>query len=150
MATSNINFNFNKKKKFTIDGDENKVIELDTSDVGIVTRLNDSMTKINELEKKQERLTELSSQNDDTAALDFTQLFSEVEREMRDIIDYIFDSSVADTILGKSSVFSPVNGKYKFEQIIDVLLGLYETDIKKETSKINTEHINKHTAKYVK
>lgn len=150
MAAKNINFGFDNKKRFTIDGDENKVIELDTSDVGIVTRLSDSMEKIKELEKKQEKLMELSAQENDTAALDFTTLFAEVEGDMRGIIDYVFDSPVTDTILGKSSVFSPVNGKYKFEQILDVLLDLYETDIKKETSKINTAHIKKHTAKYVK
>lgn len=150
MAASNINFNFNKKKTFTIDGDENKLIELDTSDVGVITRLNDSIAKIKELEKKQEKLTELSKQEDDIAAFDFTRLFAEVESDMRGIIDHIFDSPVADTILGTSSVFSPVNGKYKFEQIIDVLLGLYEADIKKETAKINRAHIGKHTDKYVK
>ena len=145
---ANINFGFDKKKSFTIDGDENRVIYLDTADVGIVNRLNDSMSTIHELEKKQERLSDMSK--DDGTLVDFTTLFAEVERDMRGVIDSIFDSPVSDTILGNSSVFSPVNGRYKFEAIIETLLDLYEADIKKETGKINKAHIAKHTAKYAK
>lgn len=146
MAAKNVNFNLNTRKKFTVDGDENNVIELDTSDIGIVTRLNESMKTISEIEKKQERLTELA-QNEDSA-LDFTALFAETERDMRGVMDYVFDSPVSDAILGNSSIFSPVGDKYKFEQILDTLLGLYEADIRNGAARINKANIRRHTAKY--
>lgn len=146
---ANINFGFDTKKSFTIDGDENRVIYLDTADVGIVKRFNDSISQINELEKKWEKLTDMSTDNEGDY-VDFTTLFAEVERDIRDIIDRIFDSPVSDTILGNSSAFSPVGGNYKFEQIINTLIGLYEADIKNEADKINKAHISKHTAKYTK
>lgn len=148
--SNNINFNFNKKKKFTIDGDENRVIELDTFDVGVVKRFNDNFEKIEELQEKQAKLTELAKNEKDNAALDFSKLFAEIEKDIRMIIDHIFDSPVSDVILGNSSAFSPSNGKFKFEEIIDVLSSLYEKDIQAETQKINMSHIRKHTDKYKK
>lgn len=36
----NLSFGLPKRKKFTIDGDENRVVELDTSDTGIMARWN--------------------------------------------------------------------------------------------------------------
>lgn len=148
MATNNLNFGFNKKKRFTIDGDENRVIELDTSDVGVVTRLEKSVDKITELQAKQDELTKLSE--DEDTALDFTKLFSEIEADMRGIIDEIFDTPVCDAILGKSSVFSPVNGRYKFEQLIETLLDQYGKDIAAEAKKINKSKVAAKTAQYKK
>ncbi len=148
MATNNLNFGFNNKKRFTIDGDENRVIELDTSDVGVVSRLEKSVDKITALQEKQDELTKLSE--DENTALDFTKLFSEIETDMRGIIDEIFDTPVCDAILGNSSVFSPVNGRYKFEQLIETLLDQYGKDISAEAKKINKSKVAAKTAQYKK
>ena len=161
---SNINLNISTRKKFTIDGDATRIIELDVHDLALVTRLSDSIKRMDALTAEWEKLgkiVETSSVEDiedDIAvdaivkeAEDFSAQFNKVENEMRDIIEFIFDcDGMCATILGNSSIFSPVNGKYKYEQIIDVLTGLYEDSIEKEAKKINTRKVEAKTSKYIK
>lgn len=155
----NITFEVNTREKFFVDGDENRVIELDVNDVNLVNRLTDAVPKMQELDK---RWTELNKSaeaiqiGEDVAenleeVNNFSATFKSIETEIRKILDDAFDSpGMSDTILGTTSAFSPVNGKFKYEQIIDVLVGLYETNIKKEAEKFNRTKVKKKTAKYIK
>lgn len=158
MAKS-ITFNVETKEEFFIDGDENRVIKLDTHDINLVNRLTDAIPKMQALDKRWSALTEaagvLQESEDIEDTLEDVNKFSEtlksIEREIRDILDEAFDSpGMSDTVLGEASAFSPVNGKFKYEQIIDVLVGLYEEDIKKEADKFNRTKVKKKTAKYIK
>lgn len=161
--TDNINLNISTRRKFTIDGDRDKVIFLDVNDLALVNRLSESITKMDELKDEWEKLEKLGDTSSevlegdeaDEALLkevkDFSEQFTTVENKMRDIIDYIFDcEGLCQTVVGNSSVFSPVNGTYKFEQIIDVLTGLYEDSIGKEVKKLNTKKVEKKTSKYIR
>lgn len=161
---SNINLNISTRKKFTIDGDATRVIELDIHDLALVTRLSDSLQRMDALTAEWEKLGNMVGNStvddveDDTAvdviikeSKDFSDQFNLIETEMRNIIEFIFDcDGMCKTILGNSSVFSPVNGKYKYEQIIDVLTGLYEDSIEKEAKKINARKVEAKTSKYIK
>lgn len=138
----NLNFGLDTKKRFTIDGDESRVIEIDTSDFGIVTRYKESMAKIDEFAKKH------SDISGDSTLEDVADKLAEMDNGICDIIDFIFGAKVARTILNGASAFSPVGDKYKFEQIILVLLDQCEADIKKSAEKINKAHVTKHTGKY--
>ena len=159
MAEQNINLNISTRKRFTIDGDLNRVIELDVNDLNLVTRLSDSIKQMDELKVEWEKLEKMADEptedESDTALLrtvdDFSNQFTLIEKRMREIIDFIFDSAgLCDTVLGASSIFSPVNGKYKYEQIIDVLTGLYESTIEKEAKKVNSRKVESRTSKYTK
>lgn len=160
MTEQNINLNISTRKRFTIDGDLNKVIELDVNDLNLVTRLSDSIKKMDSLKSEWEKLEHIAdnttTEGEDEEALlrgvdDFSNQFSLIESQMRGIIDFIFDSEgLSDTILGASSIFSPAGGKYKYEQIIDVLTGLYENAIEKEAKKINARKVEVRTSKYTK
>lgn len=159
---NNINLNITTRKRFTIDGDLNRVIELDVHDLALITRLSDSIHKMDALKEEWEKLDKMAvegtkSDTDevDDALLrsidDFSNQFNSVESQMREVVDFIFDSEgLCETVLGGSSIFSPANGKYKYEQIIDVLTGLYEDTIEKEAKKINTRKIETRTSKYTK
>lgn len=158
----NINLGISTRQKFTIDGDRDRVIYLDTHDLGLVNRLSESVKQMDELQEEWEKLDALNdvdSENindvdDDSlrkSITDFSEQFKSIETKMRGIIEYIFDCpGLCDTVLGNSSVFSPVNGNYKFEQIIDVLSGLYEDSIEREAKKINKRTVEKKTSKYIR
>lgn len=162
----NINLNVNTRRKFTIDGDRDRVIYLDVNDLALVSRLADSVKRMEELKDDWEKLNtesvaqsiENTEENDgemDESLLkevtDFSEGFTTVENKMRDIIDYVFDcEGLCQTVVGNSSVFSPTNGVYKFEQIIDVLSGLYEDSIEKEAKKINKQKVAQKTSKYIR
>ncbi len=158
MAKS-ITFKVETREKFFIDGDENRAIELDINDVNLVNRLTDAIPKMQALDKRwselnvaanamktgdnvEENLEEINK---------FSSTFKSIETEIRAILDDTFDSpGMSDTILGTTSAFSPVNGKFKYEQIIDVLVGLYENSIKREAEKFNRTKVRNKTAKYIK
>lgn len=156
---NNINLNISTRKRFTIDNDLNKVVELDVHDLALINRLSESIKKMDELKDDWEKLekmanSEVSDEVDDALLReveDFSQQFNLIETRMREIVDYIFDCpGLCITVLGASSIFSPVNGKYKYEQIIDVFTGLYEDTIEKEAKKINTRKVEARTSKYIK
>jgi hypothetical protein len=68
---------------------------------------------------------------------------------MRDLMDYIFDSNVSEICAPSGSMYDPINGQFRFEHIINILAGLYETDIESELTSI-AKRVQKHTNKYSK
>lgn len=161
---NNINLNITTRKKFTIDNDKSRVIELDTHDLALVNRLSESVKRMDALKEDWEKLEKLANISDDVeisdedvddallkGVTDFSEQFALVETKMRDIVDYVFDCpGLCQTVVGNASVFSPVNGAYKFEQIIDVLTELYEDSIEKEAKKINKQKVDAKTSKYIR
>ena len=147
-----------KKKRFSVGGDVNNVVELDTSDLGVANRLSKSMKDFKDLENKWNALNESANTIIDTDDMevamqsteDFSKQFDELELQVRGLIDKVFDSEVADKCLGSSSAFSPINGYFKYEHIITALLNCYEQQIKDEAPKFNARKINKYTNKYIK
>ena len=157
--TGNIDLGYSiKKKRFSVGGDVNNVVELDTSDLSVANRLSKSMKDFKELEEKWNALNESADTIVETEDVDvamksteeFSKQFDELESRIRDLIDFVFDSQVADKCLGNSSAFSPVNGYFKYEHIITALLNCYEQQIKDEAPKFNSRKISKYTNKYIK
>lgn len=164
----NLKIGVNTRQKFSIDDDENRIIELDTKDVGIADRFARAIKRMEALEQKWVRLRESAELAEKAAANiqesaevineeDFDKIsafsdnYQEVDREMRDILDEVFDCpGMCDTILGNTCTFSIINGRYKYEQIMDVLIGVYEAEIKSEVNKLNKARIADKTKKYTK
>lgn len=161
---NNINLNITTRKRFTIDNDKSRVIELDTHDLALVNRLSDSIKRMNALKDDWEKLENTANTSDEVEVseedvennllkevTDFSDQFAVIEAKMRDIVDYIFDCpGLCQTVVGNASIFSPANGAYKFEQIIDVLTSLYEESIEKEAKKINKQKVEAKTSKYIR
>lgn len=147
MATTNnvIDLSILKRKSFQV-GD--KTLELDTSDLKILSRFEDMYPK---LLAESDRISELgdviSSDNPDTESL--SAALDSVDKTMREAIDYIFDSNVCEICMDHGSVFDPIDGKYRFEHVIDAILPLYEKNLADETRKIQNR-IKTHTSKYTK
>jgi len=143
MATNkiaNIDLSITRKKQFTIDGDENRIIELNTSDMSILSRIQDSYQKLEDLSNRAMSMSD--SDFEETA-----KTLKEIDGEMRDLINYIFDSDIADTCAPEGTMYDVFNGQFRFEHILDRLISLYENNMDKEY-KLMQKNIKKYTDKY--
>lgn len=137
-----IDLSVTKKKQFRIDGDDSRIIELNTSDMLIIERLNEVYPKLESLSVK---TTELNSDDIDGGI----KALKDIDKEMRELLDYVFDSPISSICAPDGSMYDLFNGEFRFEHIITVLLNLYEENIAKEFNNME-KRINKHTAKYTK
>jgi hypothetical protein len=143
-----------QKQTIQLNGNPEKVIELDLGDSNIITRLSEGVDKIENLVKERQNLHELLANGNDSDESNISYYknlaskFKELENSMRGIINEIFDFDVCTPFLGTSSVFSIKNGEFAYERIINSLMGLYEDSIQKENNKLK-ERLSKHTDKYL-
>lgn len=145
-----------RKKKFRINGDRDKTLELNTSDMNIIPRLEESYPKLLELvDDASAKLTDsisVDTDGEDDEEVDLAPIadtLRSIDNEMRKWVDYIFDANVSDVCVENGSMYDIFNGKFRFEYIIDVISGLYEENLKKEFNNMSNR-IKKHTGKYKK
>lgn len=147
-AINNIDLSVLKRKEFTINGDPTKVLKLNTSDLSMVTRLQALYPKLQTLAK--EALNEFAvedSEDIDTFLAKTSASLKKIDGEMRVLIDTLFDSNVSEMCAPEGTMYDPIEGKLRFEYIIEILSQLYENDLKEEIKK-TTAHISKYTDKY--
>lgn len=85
MSMQSIDFNSGNYKEYAINGDENRVIRINVSDVGIITRIQDAMSKADNIaEEVSER-----EKNEDR-----TQLLKEYDQRAREMVNDIFNRCV--------------------------------------------------------
>ncbi len=130
------------KQRFTINGDESKYIEFNPNDDGILTRLRNIQ---NEIEKRQNELSKIERVDREKT----TSMLSDLDKFIRNKIDYLFDSDVSNIVFGNTSCLSTLNGVPLYERFIDAVLPILEKNIKTEMKKSNTR-IEKYAGKYVK
>lgn len=161
----NIDLGFStKKKRFSVGGDPNVVIEFDPSDLGVANRLSKALPKFKELEDEWKDLNaeaeslettniedEQGAETAKTTIESISIKLDKLEKDVRDLLDNVFDSAVADKLLGNSSAFSPVNGYLKYEHIITAMLKCFEQHVQDEAPKFNARKVTqKYTHKYIK
>lgn len=140
------------KKSFRIDGDNNRILELDTSDINVITRMETALPKLNKLasEASKELTEDVTDEDSDVSLMKGTsETLKKIDADMRDLIDEIFDSNVSEMCAPVANLYSPYNGKFLFEHIIETIGNLYTENISKEFEKIS-DRVNKHTKKYVR
>lgn len=141
-----------RKKRFTINDDENKVLELNTSDLSITTRLSESYPRLVELANSITTISDGVSETDENIVEDLSimsQNLKKIDAQMREIIDYIFDSNVSELCASDGSMYDPIGGELRYEHILTILMGLYEENLAKEMKAVQAK-MKKHTAKYTK
>ena len=137
------------KQKFRINGDNRYIIELDVHDLGITSRLSDAYPKlVDAVKEAQQKVTSIDEASDE-ALMQISTTLVEIDKKMRDLIDYIFDSPVSAVCAPSGTLYDPVNGQFKFEIILSALLGLYTANINSEFKKMQ-DNVSKHTNKYTK
>lgn len=129
------------REKFRINGDDNLILELNTTDMGILDRLENGYQKLNDYTKQVAQFEE-----DDEHSL--SEFLKQTDIKMREIVDYIFDSNVSETCCAGGTMLDPKNGMYRFEHIINALTNLYKNNINSEYQKMRAR-VKSQTDKYI-
>lgn len=153
MAEDIRNISLSNKKTFSIDGDLTRTIQLDTSDMNILVRMEEVYPEIERLAvEAADKIvsTKKTDKEDGEESVEISSLVTvlkEIDNKMREKLNYIFASDVADACEPKGNMYDVVGGEFRFEHIIGVLSRLYANDITSEFKKMQTR-VKKHTEKY--
>ena len=143
-----IEFKETQKKRFRLDRDNNRIIELNTSDLTIIKRLEDAYPRLMDFVGEAQNDISSKETDEDMANAALAQL-PIIDAKMRELIDYIFDSKISDKVAPDGSMYDLFNGKFRFEYVIEKLLDLYDTNFTKEYDALK-HNLSKHTSKYTK
>lgn len=130
-----------KRQRFRINGDNNAIISLDLSDNSVYDRLNEAYPKMLDM-LAQYQGKELS---DDEAI----EALKTVDADIRKLVNYIFDSEVADICCPSGYMIDLVEGRFRFEHLVERLTKLYSDNLYKEFRTMKAR-LSKHTDKYTK
>ena len=135
-----------RKKRIRIDGDDNRILEINPSDLGLITRLHKIEPKLDELAQKALTLDNLdvdkfTEEGDDTFAK-FATTLEEIDTEMRNLMDELFQANVSEVCACDGSMFDPINGSTRYEIILGALLQLYDEDVTRELEKDSNQSMN--------
>jgi len=154
MAEEIRNISLSNKRSFSIDGDLNRIIFLDTSDMNILVRLEEVYPEIERLAVEAAdkivatKQTNKEEGEENSEKLDsLVTVLKEIDKKMREKLNYIFASDIADACEPTGNMYDAVGGEFRFEHIIGVLSQLYANDINSEFKKMQ-ERVKKHTEKY--
>lgn len=145
-----INLNVTQKQQIRLDGDDNRIIELDTGDLTILNRLREVYPRLSELGIKGFEINDVDEDTPIEAVDNMLSALKEIDGEMRSIINYIFDANIADVCLPTGAMYNMRSGEFVFERILDALFGLYSENIQAEFGKMSDrmkQHTNKYTGK---
>lgn len=138
--------NLGKTEVTVKDGDKTSSLFLNLSDMNLVARLQEKMEQLEQIGTKASGLDTDSSDMDGVLAMG--KNLKELDTELREVLDYIFDAPVSEVCMPYGSAFDMINGQLRYEHILDGLMSLYSDSINAETNKL--KKVQKHTSKYVK
>ena len=126
MQSINFNDGF---KIFDINGNPDRTIRINTADIGILERLENSIDTLNGLVEKAKR-TEKGQGNKKYAVL------GEIDKSIKEQINYVFGSDVSTSAFGTACCFTFVKGKPIFQNFLDAVIPIVEEDTKKGTEQM--------------
>lgn len=139
-----------RKKRIRIDGDDNRIVEINISDMGVMDRLQNAYNQLlslaNEYHLAEE---EEASEDEDTEIAKLIETLKELDVKMRELVDYVFNANVSEMCVQDGTMADPVNGQFKFEYIIEKFLALYDKNFDMEFKKMS-KSVSKHTNKYTR
>lgn len=137
MSTLNLNFDTGVRT-FTINNDPNRFIQINTTDLGILERLEKAQKNLEHLQKEAE-----IKQASNTDGLQYS-ILGEIDKAIREQINYIFGSDVSTPAFGTAYCFSTCNGSPIFENFLNALIPEIEKDVTVESKKTQA-NISKYT-----
>jgi hypothetical protein len=141
-----------KKKKFRFDKDDNRIIEVNTSDMNLMQRVSTAYPRLVELQDKASKLTEGINVEEGSGIDDISTMaerLSKIDAEMRDVLDYMFDAPVSVAAAPTGSMYDPFNGSFRYEHIVAIMMKQYEDNLQSEFGKMEKQ-LKKHTDKYTR
>lgn len=146
--TNNIDLSITERQRFSINNDPNRAVFLNISDAGIVARVKEGYPKLMAIVDKVQKA--MSNDDDSDEALDNLVKSLEVaDKEMRELMDEIFDSKVSDACAPDGTMYDLFNGRFRFEIILESLVKLYTTNMDNEIDALKKK-AEKYTKKYHK
>jgi hypothetical protein len=148
QQTVDFDLSLNTRKTIRIDGDDNRIIKLNTSDMGIIERIQQLSERMSELAKEFVKVKYDENLDEKESTDELVTQINKVDGEMRSIIDDLFQSPICDVCVPDGTMFDIHNGEFMYERLIDRLLTLYADTIQDETQKVITR-MRKHIDKYI-
>lgn len=133
-----LNFNTNIKK-YMINNDENNVISVNTADMGIFERV----------KKSQQLFADVQEKYKEAEKANMIEIMSELDRQVRQQINYIFGSDVCANAFGTANCISFCNGIPMFVGFLNALLIEVREDMQAEQKK-SMENVEKYTSQVKK
>lgn len=130
--------NFKKNTRtYCINDDENVTVEINTSDYGIFQRAKESEAIFRDLDE-QRKEAKLSGR------ADIITYMSELDKKVRQQLNYIFGTDVSTPAFGSMNCFSLVDGVPVFVGFLNALMGEIKNDMQASADKAS-----KNIGKYV-
>lgn len=127
----NLNFN-DGLVRLAINGDESRVITINPTDFGLISRFEEVKPKLDTL---------LEEYSDGEKSFENLE---ELDKRAREIIDYAIGSPVSDVAFGSTNCLSLAGGTSIFENFLTAYAGYLEPKIKEEFEK-SKSRIEKYT-----
>lgn len=86
-------------------------------------------------------------QNGEGADKESEKLIDEAQSRLFDLVDYLFDGNAAEAFFGKMNAFSPVDGKFYCENVLEAVGQFISAKFDEETKKVSSR-IEKYTHGY--
>lgn len=147
-----IDLSATRKKRFNVDlgSGSYRVLEIDTSDMTIINRLEQLYPKLQKLSQEASvKQLDLKDNDNERVITKLSQALTKIDMQMREIVDEIFNSNVSEVCAPSGSMFDPFNGEFRFEHIIDKISALYRNNVNDEFRKMSAK-MKKRTSKYTK
>lgn len=145
-----------QKKKFRFNNDDSRIVELNTSDMNFVTRASEVYPRLKALQDKAMKMSDGVAPKDDATEEEtmsqvnvMAERLKQVDTEMRECIDFLFDAPVSAAAAPDGSMYDPFNGMFRYEYIINALVTQYENNLSKEFKAMEAK-FKAHTNKYTK
>ncbi len=116
-------------KRLAINGDENRVIVVNPTDVGIVARYREKLPEI-------EKLSAETGNSEEIPDI--------LDRKVREFVDYIIGSPVSEIVFGKTNCISMAGGQTIFENFLTAYMEYMKPEIKAEYER-SRKRIEKYT-----
>lgn len=123
------------RKEFLINDDPNKIIRINTSDVGIINRADEAIKEINRIAK----------QYKDGIGKGSLEAMAACDKEIKKLIDFAFDYPVCEVMLGNASCLSTVEGEPLYLKITNTLIDVITPFLEEEKKKLE-KNISKYKA----
>lgn len=129
-------------------GEEIGVFFIRPTDIGIIQRFNEVAEKFPQIT---EPLENIGIKADGTAEDDGTDVageaLKEAEKRLFEACDYLFGGNASEAFFGKMNPFSPVNGSFYCEIVLNAVSQFIAEQFSHETQKIS-KNVDKYVGKY--
>ena len=125
-------------KEYTINDDENAVIRINTTDFGLIDRLNKIRKKTGDIVAELEKVKQSEGEEAILSA------FAVSDEKMRALIDEVFGEGTSNNVFGGINCLSFAGGQPVALNFLDAIVPIIQEDIEKE-QKASDKRIKKYT-----